>query len=99
MEDQVQVHEDATVAIPLKNLISILTATAVAVIGYYQVTNRITALENQVAINLEEIEENDNWIDNFQPPPQVQDSVERVRDLEGRVLILETLLERLESRL
>ena len=99
MEDPVQVHEDATVAIPLKNLISILTATAVAVIGYYQVTNRITALENQVSINLEEIEENDSWIDNFEPPPQVQDSVERVRDLEGRVLILETLLQRLESQL
>lgn len=87
------VNEESTVAIPLKNLISILTATAIAVIGYYQISNRITALENQVAINLEEIEENDTWIDNFTPPPEVRDSVERVRQLEGRVLILETLFE------
>lgn len=92
MADPVRVNEESTVAIPLKNLISILTATAIGVVGYYQISNRITALENQVAINLEEIEENDSWIDNFQPPSQVQDSVNRVRELEARVLILETLL-------
>jgi hypothetical protein len=94
MSEPIRVHEESAVTIPLKNLISILTATAIAVIGYYQISNRITALENQVAINLQEIEENDNWIDNFEPPPEVQDSVERVRQLEGRVLILETLFER-----
>ena len=93
MSEPIKVHEESAVTIPLKNLISILTATAIAVIGYYQISNRITALENQVAINLEEIEENDEWIDNFEPPPEVKDSVERVRQLEGRVLILETLFE------
>ena len=98
MSEPIKVHEESTVAIPLKNLISILTATAIAVIGYYQISNRITALENQVAINLEEIEENDTWIDNFTPPPEVRDSVERVRQLEGRVLILETLFEREHSK-
>jgi agmatine/peptidylarginine deiminase len=94
MDDSVKVNEESAVTIPLKNLISILTATAVCVVGYYQISNRITALENQVAVNLEEIEENDEWIDNFEPPSEVKDSVERVRELEGRVLILETLFER-----
>ena len=41
---------------------------------------------------LEEIEENDTWIDEFQPPQAVQDTVERVRDLEIRIHILETML-------
>lgn len=93
MTDPVKVNEESTVAIPLKNLISILTATAIAVVGYYQISNRISVLESQVTINLEEIEENDNWIDNFEPPAEVKDSVERVRDLEGRIIILETLFE------
>jgi hypothetical protein len=91
MSDPLKVSEESHVAIPLKNLISILTATAIAVIGYYRISNRISVLENQVTINLEEIEENDNWIDNFEPPAEVKDSVERVRDLEGRLIILETL--------
>jgi len=91
MSDHVKVSEESSVAIPLKNLISILTATAIAVVGYYRISNRISVLENQVTVNLEEIEENDNWIDNFEPPAEVKDSVERVRDLEGRLIILETL--------
>jgi hypothetical protein len=91
MPDPLKVSEESHVAIPLKNLISILTATAIAVVGYYRISNRISVLENQVTVNLEEIEENDNWIDNFEPPAEVKDSVERVRDLEGRLIILETL--------
>ncbi len=94
MDESVKVSEESAVTIPLKNLISILTATAVAVIGYYQISNRISFLENQVAINLIEIEENENWIDNFEPPPEVKDSVERVRELESRIIILETLFQR-----
>lgn len=94
MSDPVKVTEESAVTIPLKNLISILTATAIAVIGYYKISNRITYLENQVEANITEIEENDTWIDNFEPPPEVKDSVERVRRLEGRVLILETLFRR-----
>jgi len=91
MPDPLKVSEESHVAIPLKNLISILTATAIAVVGYYRISNRISVLENQVTVNLEEIEENDSWIDNFEPPAEVKDSVERVRDLEGRLIILETL--------
>ncbi len=36
MDESVKVSEESAVTIPLKNLISILTATAVAEIGYYQ---------------------------------------------------------------
>ena len=35
-----------------------------------------------------EVEENDSWIDNFQPPSEVQDTVARVRELEKEMLIL-----------
>ena len=31
---------------------------------------------------MEEVEENDNWIDDFQPPKAVQDTVSRVHELE-----------------
>jgi hypothetical protein len=31
---------------------------------------------------MQEVEENDEWIDNFQPPKSVQDTVKRVHQLE-----------------
>jgi hypothetical protein len=40
-----------------------------------------------------EIEENDSWIDDFQPPPIVQDTVKRVRELELLVKELQLKIE------
>ena len=91
----VSVSEDSRFAVPLKNLIGMIVATAFAVGGYYNVNDRIMMLESQVATNLEEIEENDSWIDDFQPPPEVQDTVGRVRDLEVQVAVLEAKVEAL----
>jgi hypothetical protein len=93
-DQPVRMNEESEVSIPLKNLISILAAVAVAVTGYFQVTNRISALENKSVIMLEEIEENDTWIDEFQPPKEVQDTVKRVRELELQVHLLQSLLDR-----
>lgn len=90
--------EESEVSIPLKNLISILACVAIAVTGYFQVTNRISALENKSVMMLEEIEENDTWIDEFQPPKEVQDTVKRVRELELSVHLLQSYLERLHSQ-
>jgi len=36
-----------------------------------------------------EVEENDTWIDDFQPPSQVLETVKRVRELELKVRELE----------
>jgi predicted CoA-binding protein len=91
-DDHVSVSEESKVAIPLKNLIGMVVATAFAVGGYYNVNDRIMMLENQVTMNIEEIEENDNWIDDFRPPEEVQDTVRRVRDLEIKVAVLEAKL-------
>jgi len=42
---------------------------------------------------MEEVEENDNWIDEFQPPKSVQDTVARVHDLEIEIEKLKLMLE------
>ena len=41
-----------------------------------------------------EVEENDAWIDNFEPPASVQDTIQRVRILELQVKELEVRLEK-----
>ena len=93
-EQPVRVSEESTVSIPLKNLISIIAAVAVSTWAYYGIIERLNALETKADVMLEEIEENDNWIDDFQPPQEVQDTVDRVRELEIRLGILEDRLTR-----
>ena len=89
-KDQFSASDDTKVAIPLRNLISILGAVAISTWAYYGVIERLNKIESTMQVHWEEIEENDNWIDEFQPPKAVQDTVERVRDLEIRINILET---------
>ena len=86
-----KMSDSTNISIPLRNLISILVGVSVSTWAYYGIIERLNAIESQSTYMLEEIEENDNWIDEFQPPPQVQDTVERVRELEIRLNVLEAI--------
>jgi len=59
----------------------------------------IEALTRYMEGILEEVEENDNWIDNFGPPGNVLATVERVRELQVQVKLLEDQVQRLERDL
>lgn len=89
MSDQISGSDDTKVAIPIRNLISILGAVAVSTWAYYGVIERLNVIEQKLNSHWEEIEENDAWIDEFQPPAEVLDSIGRVRELEIRLTILE----------
>lgn len=98
-EEQVShVSSESKVAIPLQNLISILGAVAISTWAYFGVIERLNAIESKLSQHWEEIEENDNWIDEWKPPEEVKRNIERVREIEKRLLILETKLE-LEGKL
>ena len=86
-----KMSDSTNISIPLRNLISILVGVSVSTWAYYGIIERLNAIESQSTYMIEEIEENDSWIDGFQPPPQVQDTVERVRELEIRLNVLEAL--------
>lgn len=128
------VSDDTKVAMPIRNIISIVGAVAVSTWAYGGVMERLNKIETQLEVKaeaislnsefrinwprgtmgalpddaaqnrdiqairleldriMEEVEENDTWIDEFQPPREVQDAVARVRDLENRILVLETTL-------
>ena len=93
-----KINEDSEFTIPLKNLLSLVLATGIAVWAYFGIEERIAFLERAVEINFEEIEENDTWIDEFKPPKEVQDAIDRVRILELNTIKLETKLERILER-
>ncbi len=89
-----KLNDTSEFTIPLKNLLGLIAFTAVAVWAYFGIEERIAFLERAVEINFEEIEENDTWIDEFKPPKEVQDAIDRVRILELDTNRLETKLER-----
>ena len=88
--EQFHLGEESKVSFPLKTLVSVLAATAVAVAGYLSVTHRLTDLESHRTTAENQIEQNETWINNFEPPEAVKDTVNRVRELEVKIAILET---------
>ena len=59
----------------------------------------IEALTRYMESILEEVEENDDWIDNFGPPEGVLATVERVRELQVNMTLLQDQVKRLEATL
>ncbi len=83
-----KVNEQTELALPLKNIIGLVVFASVATWAYFGITERLTFLEHNYEMMAVEVEENDNWIDNFQPPKSVQETVTRVRRLETEVELL-----------
>ena len=90
-----KINETSEFTILLKNLLGLIGFTAIAVWAYFGITERITFLEHNYEMMDAEVEENETWIDNFEPPPEVQDAISRVRALELHIRVLETKLEAL----
>lgn len=88
-----KLNEASEITIPLRNLISMIAFTAVSVWVYFGLTERISFLEHNLELTMEEVEENDNWIDEFEPPKSVQDTVGRVHKLEIELAKLKLLIE------
>lgn len=88
-----RLNEASEVTIPLRNLISMIAFTGVSVWVYFGLVERIAFLEHNLELTMQEVEENDNWIDEFEPPKSVQDTVGRVHDLEIEIARLKLMFE------
>ena len=77
-----KINEGSEITIPLRNLVSMIAFTAVSVWVYFGLTERISFLEHNLELTMQEVEENDSWIDSFEPPKSVQDTVNKVQQIE-----------------
>lgn len=93
-----KLNEASEITIPLRNLISMIAFTAVSVWVYFGLTERISFLEHNLELTTEEVEENDNWIDDFQPPKSVQNTVAQVHQLQISIAELQLRLAALEGK-
>ena len=87
-----KLSESSDFTIPLKNLLAMIAATAVSVWAYFGISERLSFLEHNLEMLAIEVEENDNWIDEFKPPPEVADAIARVRAMEIRLKEIEVKL-------
>ena len=87
-----KLSESSEFTIPLKNLLAMIAATAVSVWAYFGISERLSFLEHNLEMLAIEVEENDDWIDDFQPPPEVADAIARVRAMEIRLKEIEVKL-------
>lgn len=93
-----KLNEASEITIPLRNLISMIAFTAVSVWVYFGLTERISFLEHNLELTMEEVEENDNWIDDFQPPQSIQNTVAQVHQLQISIAELQLRLAVLEGK-
>jgi hypothetical protein len=84
-----KINDQSLITIPVKNLLALIAITAVSVWAYFGIEERLAFLEYNYKMLQVEVEENDSWIDDFQPPSQVLETVKRVRELELKVRELE----------
>jgi len=89
-----RMNDSTEITIPLRNLVSMIAAASIATWAYFGLTERISFLEHNLELTMQEVEENDDWIDNFQPPKAVQDTVSRVHELELEIARLKLLIEK-----
>jgi hypothetical protein len=71
-----------------------IAAASIATWAYFGLTERISFLEHNLTLTMQEVEENDAWIDEFEPPKSVQDTVKRVHELEVEIARLKLLMEK-----
>ncbi len=136
-----EVSDDTKVAMPIRNIISIVSAVAISTWAYSGVIERLNRIETrqeveQSAIELnsefrinwprgtmgslpadaeqnreiqalqlelerimEEVEENDTWIDNFEPPEEVQENIDDVDEMKIQIALMRAELTRLENHI
>jgi len=134
MTDQHSISDDTKVAMPIRNIVSIIGAVAVSTWAYSGVIERLNRLETNYevkaeavelnsefrinwprgtmgalpadaeqdreiqALNLEierlreAVDKNYNWIGRFEPPANVQDAVEAVKELEIKLAVMQERL-------
>ena len=88
-----KISESSEFTIPLKNLLALIGATAVSVYAYFGIESRLSFIEHEQAMLMMEVEENDNWIDEWKPPASVEENIKRVRDMELQMKELQLKLQ------
>ena len=90
------INDNTTITIPLRNLLALVAGTAIAVTGYFHVTERVTMLEHDLVMVSAKVKDNRTWIVDWEkegllPADIIQNN--KIEFLESRVLKIENVIE------
>ena len=90
------INDNTTITIPLRNLLALVAGTAIAVTGYFHVTERVTMLEHDLVMVTTKVKDNSAWIVDWEkegllPADIIQNN--KIEFLESRVLKIENIIE------
>jgi len=90
------INDNTTITIPLRNLLALVAGTAIAVTGYFHVTERVTMLEHDLVMVSAKVKDNSTWIVDWEkegllPADIIQNN--KIEFLESRVLKIENVIE------
>ncbi len=90
------INDNTTITIPLRNLLALVAGTAIAVTGYFHVTERVTMLEHELSMIRNKVIDNKQWIVDWEkegllPADIIQNN--KIEFLESRVLKIENIIE------
>jgi len=90
------INDNTTITIPLRNLLALVAGTAIAVTGYFHVTERVTMLEHELSMIRNKVTDNKQWIIDWEkegllPADIIQNN--KIEFLESRVLKIENIIE------
>lgn len=90
------ISQDSKISLDIKALIGMIIGIITIASIWFNLTAEIEMLKIQVSKMDEKVKSNYNWVNNFQPPKEVQHAIEEINEmklknvvLEYRVLILE----------
>lgn len=93
-----KLNEGTEVALPIKNIITLVVAAVVAAWAYFGIMERLNQIEHTVEMHKMSIKANTEWTTGFKPPEAVQDTVKRVRKMELTIKELEMEIKHLKGR-
>ena len=93
-----KLSENSEIALPIRNIVSIIVAAVVAAWAYFGIVERLNRLEGLTQMHGVGIESNTDWVNGFKPPEAVQDSVKRVRAMELKMKELEIVVRHLGGK-
>ncbi len=90
------INDNTSITIPLRNLLALVAGTAIAVTGYFHITERVTMLEHELSMMRNKVSDNKQWIIDWEkegllPADIIQNN--KIEFLESRVLKIENVIE------
>ena len=92
------ISQESKISLDIKALIGMIIGIVTIASIWFNLTAEIEMLKIQVSKMDEKVKSNYNWVNNFQPPKEVQQAVEEINEMKLKNAVLEYKVLQLEKK-